>query len=271
MTASSVATVATKLSNPRSKPATAKSINNELKEAITFHITLKDNASLNCISKIKVPVTEVFKDVLTQIHNEIGCLALPVCHLPEIMLHFSKDVKSQVWPLKSADNWNNAKETWELEVQKKQKAACVEVILDPKWQTDFSASKKMKAAHSKSSSDKAVTLGSNCGSKVAAHATVIDFYAASDTEEDIQTGDDNEFTSAIAAKQAELDKSLKDCNACNANKNLQDKHSCLVNKNGMHKVISHEMIKVWVLALVKNELGVTLMIPLKKDPFIEFH
>lgn len=107
----------------------------------------------------------------------------------------------------------------------------------------------MKAAHSESSSSKPITLGSNCGSKAAAHATVIDFYAASDAEEDTQIGD-NGFTSEIAAKQVELDKVLKDCNVCNRNNNSQDRYPCLVNKNGVHKVISHEMIKAWVLALV---------------------
>ncbi|KIJ28110.1 hypothetical protein M422DRAFT_270687, partial [Sphaerobolus stellatus SS14] len=248
--------------------------NKALKEAIILHIPIKSSSGNTCITKIKIPIAKSFEDVREIIHDEIGCGDVPEHHFPDLMLHFSKDTKNTVWPLKSERHWEDAKENWELEVMKKKQTSCVEVRLDSKWLADFEASKKLKNARSKGSNTagKGAASGNGRAAKVASRAKVTDFYAASDAEDDATVGyDDSEFDASVAAKQAELISVLEDCNTCNANKNPQDHVPCHVNKNGLHKKINHDMVKVWVLSLVKGEAGVTLNLPPKRDPFMEFH
>ncbi|KIJ23582.1 hypothetical protein M422DRAFT_275807 [Sphaerobolus stellatus SS14] len=236
---------------------------------IILHIPIKSSLGNTCITKIKISIAKSFKDVREIIHDEIGCGDVPERHFPDLMLHFSKDTKNTVWLLKSERHWEDAKENWEL-MKKKKQTSCVEVWLDLKWLADFEASKKLKNARSKGSN--AASKGAACyvliqntpgngrAAEVASHAKVTDFYAASDAEDDATVGyDDSEFDTSVAAKQAELISVLENCNTCNVNKNPQDRVPCHVNKNGLHKKISHNMVKVWVLSLSPS---------LKKSPLM---
>ncbi|GJJ10879.1 hypothetical protein Clacol_005107 [Clathrus columnatus] len=127
----------------------------------------------------------------------------------------------------------------------------------------------MKSTPSKASNK--TTMKSEHVAKVAGHAHAPNFYGSHrDTDSagsDLDNGDDT----GASDKQDALLAVLENCNQCNANKAPEDRIPCQINKNGLHKQISHKMIRAWVLALINNEPGVTLKIPLKKDPFLEFH
>ncbi|KIJ41447.1 hypothetical protein M422DRAFT_255651 [Sphaerobolus stellatus SS14] len=206
--------------------------NKALKEVITLHTPIKNSSGNTCITKIKIPTVKSFEDVRTIIHDEIGCGDIPEHHFPDLLLHFLKDTKSTVWPLNCEKHWEDAKENWELEVTKKKHTSCVNVQLDLK---------KLKNAHPK---------GNSQASKAASCAKAVDFYAASDAEDDATMGyNETEFDTNVAAKQAELESILQDCNTCNAKKNPQDCIHCLINKNGFHKKLSHDMVKAWALSL----------------------
>ncbi|GJJ11851.1 hypothetical protein Clacol_006089 [Clathrus columnatus] len=153
---------------------------------------------------------------------------------------------------------------------KKKLAAQVVVNVPEKWLRNLDQSKKVNTACSKAST---ATIGkSGCIAKTATHAQVVDFYASNDNYGSGGSDDDNgEYDIEISSKRNALITELENCNQCNANKDPESHIPCLVNKNGIHKKVSHEMIMAWVLAIMKNESGVTLNVPPKRDPFLEFH
>ncbi|GJJ09282.1 hypothetical protein Clacol_003504 [Clathrus columnatus] len=246
------------------KTKTENSALKEKKQEICFEIPRQNSLGLVVFNIVRIAISKSFEEVCTIMHREIGCEGVNQKYYPPITLHFSKDPSKKKCPLENEQHWEEVKAEWILEVEKKALAARVVVDLPEKTYP-----KKMKSTHSKASNK--TTTKSGCVVKVAGRAHAPNFYGSDrDTDSagsDLDNGDDT----GASDKWDALLAVLENCNQCNANKAPEDCIPCQINKNGLHKQISHEMIRAWVLALINNEPGVTLKIPPKKDPFLEFH
>ena len=201
---------------------------------------------------LRLLVNLEYEDVLRELHASIGCEGLHQQCLPEIACLLSKDVKAHKFAL-DAKGWEHLKVEWCVEVEKKRNACVADIILPtdisslnlfvpnttnspPQFLKELALAKKHKKRKAPASSKK--------GGKVTSKK--ISF--KSDSESTGGAATDIDYTPEYQKTEDNLMVELR-CALC---QKKDPERLCLLDKYGKHRIVTREMLRTWVTAIVSS-------------------
>ncbi|KAF8531046.1 hypothetical protein JB92DRAFT_3105801 [Gautieria morchelliformis] len=208
-----------------------------LKKNIRFRIPFNDSSAQELVMFANISIDDSVQQVKDGIYVIIGCDTVHEKSLPSLCYHLSKDAKAFKYPLNTEEAWTTLKDEWAIEVDKKGSASVANILLPTDFLKNLAVAKKHKKG-------KKLTK-SKMGGR--APPTRIIFESDSDTlGSTAGKQDEGQYDPVYENLRDDLLVKLNKCRVCGPKEKL-----CLLDKHGQHRVISLEMVRAWVSAMVR--------------------